>query len=519
MTQAAITLLILGLVVVVFILDRLPVMVVALSVPVVLWMTGILELGDAFASFGDPTVIFIASLFVVSEALDATGITAWVGDLALRVAGTSRTRLLVVIMLMVAIATAIITPNGSVAALTPVVVLIAVRAKRSPSDLLLPLALGAHAGSVLMLTGSPVNLVIADYVAEVGGGQLGLFTFSILGAALVLGTVILVVLLGPKLIPTRTARRALQDLGSHATVLSEHYDLADPASLMNREIGLMEAQIPPRSTFVGQHVYAGMRTTSGKLIVVAAQHRGKTKLGVHPLQVGDTILFRGDWDDLDTAAQDPNILVVNDPERVRRQAIPLGRGTKPTLIILAVMALLLATNVVPAAIAGLGAALALIITRAVSVQQVYEGMGWTTLILVGGLMPLASAMEISGAADLLADWLVSIVYDWGPYGLLAGLFVVTTMLGQLISNMATTFIVVPVGLAAAAQMDISPMPVLLSILVFAAAALLTPIATPANLVVTEAAGYKFDDFWKMGTVLMALYGAVGIWLVPSIWPF
>ena len=88
MSEALITLIILGVTVVVFIWDRLPVMLVALAVPVALWATGVLDLAEAFKGFGDPTVIFIAALFVVSEALDATGVTAWVGDLALRLAGT-----------------------------------------------------------------------------------------------------------------------------------------------------------------------------------------------------------------------------------------------------------------------------------------------------------------------------------------------------------------------------------------------------------------------------------------------
>ena len=96
-----ITLIVLGATVAFFVWDRLPVMVVALCVPVALWATGVLDLGEAFAGFGDPTIIFIASLFVVSEALDATGVTAWVGEFAMRQAGESPTRLMVVVMLMV----------------------------------------------------------------------------------------------------------------------------------------------------------------------------------------------------------------------------------------------------------------------------------------------------------------------------------------------------------------------------------------------------------------------------------
>ncbi len=519
MTAATLTLIVLALTVVVFVWDKLPVMLVALAVPLALWATGVLELGEAFAGFGDPTIIFIAALFVVSEALDASGVTAWVGGLALRLAGESRVRLLVVIMFMVALLTAFITPNGSVAALTPVVVVLAIRAKRSPSELLLPLAFGAHAGSLLLLTGSPVNLVIADYAAEAGVGPFGLFAFAFAGLPLLVVTLLLSIF-GKRLIPNRSASTSLRDLGSHPAVLSEHYALDEDQPLkMTRTLGAVEVVIPPRSEFIGDVVYPGMPTESGRLVVVAVQHKGHHQLERHQLHPGDTILFSGEWSDLDAAVADPGVLAVDDPEHVRRQAVPLGVGARRTLVILAAMAVLLATNAVPAAVAGLLAALAIIATRVLNVQQVYEGIAWTTVILVGGLMSLSAAMVKSGAAQQLADGLVSLVGDFGPYALLAGLFVVTAALGQLISNMATAFIVIPVGLAAATQMGVSPAPVLMAVAVFAAAALLTPVATPANLMVMEAAGYRFADYWKLGLPLLLLYGFVGIVVVPLVYPF
>src|SRR5262249_58174188 len=107
--------------------------------------TGVLNLGQAFAGFGDPTVIFIASLFVVSAGLDATGVTAWAGQLLIARAGKSRARLLILIMLMVALLAAMININGAVPALLPVVVVMAVRLGYAPSQLLLPLPFAASA--------------------------------------------------------------------------------------------------------------------------------------------------------------------------------------------------------------------------------------------------------------------------------------------------------------------------------------------------------------------------------------
>lgn len=525
MTDSAITLAVLAVTVLLFVWDRLPVAVIAMLVPLSLWATGVLDLGTAFAGFGDPAVLFIAALFVVSEALDATGVTAWVGNAAMRRAGTNPTRLLVVIMLMVALLTALITPNGSVAALTPVIVAMAIRGKRSPSELLLPAAFSAHAGSLLMLTGTPVTVVVAEYVEEVSDGRFGLFAIAVAGVPLVALTVLVTLLLGSRLVPNRPASKALRDFGSHGDVLGRHYELPDPDEpLMGREGGVGEFIIPPRSSFIGDRVHVGMTTESGELVVVAAHHEGQDlRRSEQPkkfrLAAGDRILLQGSWSALDRAAEDPDIIAVDDPEHVRRQAVPLGRGAKRAIGVLAGMIVLLATGIVPAPVAGLVAAGALILLGVLSIEQAYRGISWTTIILVAGMMSLSAGMVSSGAANTLAERLVEIVGPAGPYALLAGIFVVTAGLGQLISNMATALIIIPIGISAAQGMDISPVPVLIAIAVFAAGALLTPVATPANLMVMEAGGYRFGDYWKLGLPLLLLYGLIGTFLVPLIWPF
>src|SRR5262245_5149213 len=121
MSNTTITFLVLAAVVVVFALDRLPVAVVAMGTALALWATGVLTLEEALAGFGDPAVLFIAALFVVSESLEATGVTAWAGEQLIMRVGESRTRLLVLTCLLAAGLTALISVNGAVAALVPVV--------------------------------------------------------------------------------------------------------------------------------------------------------------------------------------------------------------------------------------------------------------------------------------------------------------------------------------------------------------------------------------------------------------
>ena len=119
MSDIVICLAILLAVVVLFVWNRLPVGMVAIAAALALWATGILTINQALAGFGDPTVIFIATLFVVSDGLSASGVTAWAGRQLSALSGDSRTRFIVVSMLLVAFLTALINPNGSVAALVP----------------------------------------------------------------------------------------------------------------------------------------------------------------------------------------------------------------------------------------------------------------------------------------------------------------------------------------------------------------------------------------------------------------
>jgi di/tricarboxylate transporter len=228
--------------------------------------------------------------------------------------------------------------------------------------------------------------------------------------------------------------------------------------------------------------------------------------------------LQGTWKALDRHLASPEVLVVDSPDLVRRQAVPLGGGAKAAIAILLVTVALLATGALPTSIVGLMGACAMVFARVLSVEQCYRSINWTTVILVGAMMPLSTAMSNTGAAGLLADQLVSTVGALGPIALIAGLFVLTAILGQLISNTATALIIIPIGIAVAADMSVSPKPILMAISIAAAAAFLTPVATPVNLMVMGPAGYKFGDYWKLGLPLMLWFFIVAIFLVPLIWP-
>src|SRR5690606_39209057 len=273
-------------------------------------------------------------------------------------------------------------------------------------------------------------------------------------------------------------------------------------------------------TLIGMHVFPGMCTPSGDLVILAARRGEEVLQGLDTvLRAGDTLLLDGTWEDLSRhTADDREVLIVDHPESLRR-GVPLGRGAKRTLVVTALMVVLLVTGVIPPAVTGLLAAGALLLLRIVSMPHAFRAISWTTVVLVAGMIPMSTAFRTTGAADLIAGGLRDMVGSAGHTAALAAIVAITLILGQLISNTATVLIIIPVAVALAAAMDASPLPFLMSLTVAGAAALLTPVATPANLMVLEPGQYRFLDYTWFGLPFMVLFFVVAVFLVPLIWPF
>jgi di/tricarboxylate transporter len=293
------------------------------------------------------------------------------------------------------------------------------------------------------------------------------------------------------------------------------------SGLVTRDTGVAEVLISPRSRYIGDEVYPGMVTDSGKLVVFGVRRGTEQTESGHTirLEAGDAMLLYGAWSDLEQQTRDPDVILVDSPDAIRRQTIAMGKRAYPALAILAAMVVLMAFDLVPPVVATLVAAIAMVVLRVLPVEQAHRAINWPTLIIVGGMTPLSLAITRSGAAESISNRIVDLVGGGSPYLILFGLFAVSAILGQLISNTATALIVLPIAISVSTEAGISAIAVLMCVNVAFHAAFLTPIATPANLMVMEPGGYRFGDYWKLGLVLLILYGLVGILLVPQIWKF
>lgn len=598
MTDIGILLLIVLGTIALFVWNRLPLVVVAMGSALALYFTGILSLSQVFRGFGDPVAMFVASLFIVTAGLEATGVTAWIGQQFERLVAGNPDRLLIVGMLAVAALCPLINASGAVGALMPVVMLMVVRLGAQPARFLLPMAFASSAGAHLALTGAPKNVLIADAAADYGPGAIGFFEFALVGIPMLVGTIVIVLLFGRRLVPERDAPSLPRDLSKLARTLVEQYRLAqdvflmelcrtspligtpvtglrlDPGlvlvsitcangaprlagtlkpadrlllrgtpeaaadfarahgmqvraisgeeaagKLINRMAGVAEAVIPQRSALIGLQVSPGMVTAGGDMAVMAVQRRGENMLGKVTLEAGDQLLIQGSWSALRRHETRADVLVVDRPDMVRRQLVPLGIGAQSVLAIVAAMVIAIATGVLVPAVATVLAAGAILVLRLLSVEEAFRAINWTTVILIAAMFPLSTALVDTGAAQLVADRVVAVTGAGAPRLLLAMIFMLAVVMGIVVSNTATTMILLPITVMSAAAFGVSPMPALMALSVATSASFLTPVSTTANTMVIGPAGFRFGDYWPLGLPLTAWYFVVAVGMVPMIWAF
>ena len=324
MSDVAIVFTLIAVALALFIWNKIPAVIVGIGVSLALFFTGILSANEALAGFGDPTVVLVAGLFVVSTGLEAAGVTTWAGQLLVEKSGASPTRAFIFVCLLAALATATVSVNGAVASLLPVVIVVALRLGVPTSQLLLPLCFATHSASMLTLLGAPLNVIAANMAKDAGYGGIGFFEFAIAGIPIFLGSVVVMLLTQRFLLPHRNGELLPADFSAHAQTLVEQYRLED---------GLHRLRVRSTSPYVGKPRSEVDLSNCPGLDIVAIQESG----GGKPLQrasiaVSDLLLVRGDKQAAGRLAADQHLAFCSEEGAVAETLFNKGSGLAEVVI-------------------------------------------------------------------------------------------------------------------------------------------------------------------------------------------
>ncbi len=281
---------------------------------------------------------------------------------------------------------------------------------------------------------------------------------------------------------------------------------ADPnwsGQLASDEVSLVEVTLAPRSGYAGSTLRELHFGEKSDLRALALWREGKTvrdAVAEVPLRFGDALLLQGRRSKIKLLRDDAGLIVLEEdtgPLHVSRRAV-LAVAVTTAAVILA------ATNVLPLAEATFAAAVLLLLTGCLEMNEAYAAIEWRTIFLIAGMLPLGLAMNTSGTAALLGRGLVGALGDWGPLAVAAGLYWAATLLTQVISAQITPLVLAPVAIAAAQHLGADPRALALAVALGCSTAFITPISHASNLLVMGPGGYTFRDYARLGLPLTVL---------------
>ena len=152
-------------------------------------------------------------------------------------------------------------------------------------------------------------------------------------------------------------------------------------------------------------------------------------------------------------------------------------------------------------------------------EDAYSKMNFESIVLVAAMLPMATALEKTGGMTILSNAIIDLLGGFGPYGVLMGIYALTVVFGQFVSNTATAVLFTPIALAAALAMEANPYTFAITVAAASGMAFATPIASPTNSLVMTAGGYRFMDFVKVGIPLQVIMFIVMMIAIPLLFPF
>jgi di/tricarboxylate transporter len=282
------------------------------------------------------------------------------------------------------------------------------------------------------------------------------------------------------------------------------------------EPALVQALIAPGSEFIGRTVRELDFSRRFHAVIAGLWRRDYTptgRLADARLREGDLLVLWGRPSRFSELAAHHGFLMLVPfaGEAKRRRRAPLA------LLVLAATVVAAATEWLPAPLAFLLGAVAMVATRCVDIEQAYREIDVRIFVMIAGVIPLGIAMEKTGTADMFARLLFRFIADWPVLAALLVMFAMAGLLTQILSDAATTVLLGPIAIALADSLGLTPVPFVVCTALGAVAAFLTPIGHHGNLLVLGPGQYRFGDFLRVGLPLTVLIGLVSAWMARWLW--
>ncbi|MGH8182345.1 MAG: SLC13 family permease [Rhodanobacteraceae bacterium] len=376
-----------------------------------------------------------------------------------------------------------------------------------------PLQVGKYVTELKVMSDSPL---VGQTIAEAKLGDKGVYPLELLRGEqhmwsprtqkLSVGDVLLV----------RGEWDKLEDFRKHAGLeINPEFTHAEDGDKANV---LVEAMIAPASTAEDRTLRDLDLLPSYNATVLGIHRRGhllRDKIRDVAFQTGDVLMMLLPADAVQRLRGDDRFVVLNERDDARRPRynafIAVG--------IMAAVVVVSALRWLPIPIAAICGVAAMALTRCFGRKDVYQGMDWKIIILLGAILPLGIAIETTGLANVLVHGALDVVGTHGPLVALLMVYVLTALLTELMGHNPSVVLMVGIAASVAHAVHADPRPFVVAVAFAAATSFATPIGYPTNTMVYYAGGYRFLDFTKVGVPLIALFCALSMLLIPRIWPF
>ncbi|MEK5208187.1 SLC13 family permease [Psychrobacillus sp. FSL H8-0510] len=292
--------------------------------------------------------------------------------------------------------------------------------------------------------------------------------------------------------------------------------------LVSKQLGIAEVLLTPHSNLINETVGSISFREKYNLNILGINRKGEyvlTEMAEVRLRFGDALLVQGAWEEIELLSRAvKDVVIIGQPKEHASMAAASGKAPIAGAIMLLMIGLMV-LEVFPAVISVLLAATLMVMTGCLrNMDDAYGKMNWESIILIAAMLPMATALEKTGGMVILSEGIVNLLGGFGAMGVLAGIYFVTMVFGQFISNTATAVLFAPIAMTAAISLDANPYTFLIAIAVSSSMAFATPVASPTNALVMTAGGYKFFDFIKAGIPLQIIMFIIMMIAIPIFFP-